>query len=526
MTGSAPRRPSAGTVAGVVAALATAVHAVVLTRHGMLLNPDSPTYLWTAALLRADPARIVDLPGDTTLSVSGAFPPFYPAVLAAVTSVVGDELVAARVVGIALAMAAGGLMARLVARHSSVVAALVATSLVVGSRAYTLVLFGFVMADGLFVVLALVALSLLEPMLRDEVPRRALRWVGGAVAIGALGLGTRYVGAGLVASVAVVVAFLCRLGARRWWIGAGALVAGAAPMVAWQISDGGTVGPGGFRLGWYPPVTAFLRAGDSLVWSYVPAPVGDALGWVGVRVVGTVLFAAALAWSIASFRRALGEGASAADRVVAATLVVGWGHLATLVVSRLLVDPFIEADGRQPLLWLTCLVVAAGIDVHRRWHHDDRSPAFRRSVVAGVVAAGLLASAPFVRTVQHPRDAWWHLDREAPSSLAERVARLPATTVVYTNREDVVFRLSGHRTRALPLQRVQHSTRRDPTFRQRTRAMGRDVASGGAVVVVFTEDAYWSVPVDLVRRITGLDVIHREAEGVILAPAGFSVRGS
>src|SRR4051794_38444327 len=105
--------PVAGLAASVAGGLAFA-----LTRRGLLFNPDSPTYLWTSRLIRSNPARLVSLPGDTSLSVRGNFPPLYPAVLAVVGSL-GDDLVAARVLGVVLAAAVAGMLVRLVALHSS-----------------------------------------------------------------------------------------------------------------------------------------------------------------------------------------------------------------------------------------------------------------------------------------------------------------------------------------------------------------------------------------------------------------------
>ena len=501
------------------AAVLAAALTVALTRDGVLLGLDSPTYLWTARWMSSDPTRLVHLPADTALSIRGSFPPLYPMVLA-VAGWMGDDLVAGRFLGVLLAAVGAALLARLVARQTSPAVGLVAVALVFASRSCALLLFGFLMSDGLHVVLGVAAISVLVPTLRDSCDRVPLR-IAGAFACAAAALGTRFVGIGLVGAVALIVAVLPRGVRHPRVVAVGGAVAAVTPMAIWQAAGGDGVGIAGFRPGWYPPLSAPLRAGDSLVAAFAPRQLLDALGHGGVRAVGLVLLVAAMIWTAGVLRSASRAGSAEPVRVTAVLLVVGWSHLATVIASRAFVDPFIEAEGRQTLLWLICLIAAVVIDVHRRFaprgaaHPVRRTQAWAaaRAVTVALLIAG---SVLLARSVEDPGASWWNLGEERPSRVAAVVPEGWDLPVVYTNREDVLYLQAHRRTKALPLEHLRNAVDADPSFRSRVQAMGDAVRAGRADVVVFTDDPYWSVPIDVLNELTGLRVGRREADGVVL----------
>lgn len=519
---SATRRPS------LIAATAAAVLTAVLTRRGLLLDPDSPTYLRTSRWIRDDPGMFFDPPVGTMLSIRGLFPPLYAGVLSLV-GVIGDDLVMAKWLGIALAAMAIGLFTNVVAAQTSSVTALLAAVTIMVSRGYLLVLFGFLMSDGLHVVLMLATLSALVPMLRSG---PSAPTTGRAVLVGALaaaGACTRYVGVGLVIGAVLAIGLLGAAPLRRRLVlAATALVVGLAPPGIWSLIVASN-GPAGQRsVGFHPLSYQDRDVFEVVPYAFLPRPAIDRLGSDTLVVIGSMLMLAVALWTVERVVAAVREPDDLPQRVCAAIAVFGWTYVAVLLAGRLGFDRLVALSGRHALPWMTCLVAAVAIDVHRRVHRRRvnsvrRGPsrsARQRLAVAAVAALVIGAGPAFARSLVEPGGSWWNLGQFPASGLARSVARQPAELLVYTNREDIIYLETGRQTATIPLPIVPYTGRPDPTYRDRVAAIVSEVTSGRAIVVDFTDTGgVWQIRLDDFAGSPAITVIERTAEGVILGAA-------
>lgn len=503
--------------ATIVASLSAAVLTLTLTRDGMLLSEDSPAYLWTSRLIRADPARILDLPTDTLLSIQDRYPPAY-SVLLALVGIDGRDLDTARALAVVLAAVSVGMVARLVALHSSNAIALAVSLLVLVSRGYVITLFGFIMSDGLYLALVVAALTCLEPALTARSPASRTKLVVGASILGSIGFLTRTGGIGLVVAISITPLLLGERTTRRWAIAALSAAIGIAPTVAWMAMQSQNSAIGGRRFGWYLTGVDLLESPMSLLWSYLPRQAIDLLGNTGSGVASTVVFVLIISWSVQSIRCGAMAHASPPRRMTAAFLLFGWLHLGTLVISRLFFDPLIRIDGRHPMLWLTCLIAAGGIDLHRHVAAGHRRVAWTSGTIAVLLTAG--AMIPLARSIMHPGASSWNLAVEGSSQLAARASEESRGRLIYSNREDILYLQEGAATRMLPRRFRMYRFDRDPLFDQQTRLMGARVRSGNAIVVIYRENSESSVPTKELEALTGLRVTFENDEGVIATYPG------
>lgn len=498
-------------------ALAAMVATALLTRHGILLDPDSTTYLRTSQWFREAPSTFWEPPRGTSLSIRGLFPPLYPLALA-LAGGVGDDLRAARGLGIALAGVAAWCLAFAVRRHAGAATAVAVFAVVACSRAWLLVNFGFLLSEGLFLALALAAVAVLATMVHP-LPTRSFWWRAAVVAtLGAACFGARYVGLGVVLGLAASLLLVTDQPAGRRVAAAGAaLAAGTIPTVMWTSVAGGHGATGDRSLGWRGLGRAELWSVEELPHRFLPRQGIDALGSAGARTLGVLALAALLVWSLRSIWLGARHHAEPSRRAVAGLLLVGWGQLTVLVATRAVVDLLIPLGGRHVMLWFTAVVAAAGIDGHRAWA-DEARPAWRRPALVGLAAMLVLGSLPaFAQALRDPLGSWSNLAQAAPSPTVDRLADLAPDAVVVTNREDLVYLGTGRATAPLPEPTNRYSGAPNRNFEPQMAAVAERARRGEAIVVAFTDDPVWSLPEGDLRRITGLALVARTDDAVVLA---------
>ena len=208
-----------------------AAFAWYITRRGMVLTPDSMSYLSTAHNIRRG-LGVVDFT-DQPIAV---FPPVFALILAAGDAALGW----ARVVQIVMAAAFGGLAATLVGRRTSPLTGCIAALAAVLSAG--IVRTGSaVWSELTYFVLVLGALWLAT---RGELVVRRLVAIGVLMAAAVL---TRYVGAAGALAVFVTVARRVWPGRERWKRLLVLAVTAVVPVAAWlirnQIQTGRPTGP-------------------------------------------------------------------------------------------------------------------------------------------------------------------------------------------------------------------------------------------------------------------------------------------
>lgn len=495
------------TVAGILAMVATAV----LTRQGLLITGDSAAYLKTGLLFRDDPSRIFSPPTGTDLSIRGLFPPGYPILIA-----LGGGREAARWLAVLAAGVTVFLLVRTVRVASTPVIAAFVGVLVVANRAVLLVMFGFLLSDGLHLMFGVAAAAATVAALRSTEPRRAARFWVLASGLAALAFSTRYAGLGVVAGVAASSALLGRTSSRdrlRW--AAVSTAVGVAPLVMWTVIIAGSGDVGHREVGLHPLGRGSFDLFRTFAWVYLPRPVIETLGPERLAVVVAFVVAGLLVWSTRRIWSAAStRPADPSERVTAAFLLIGWGYLATLLATQLLVDRQVGLGGRYAVPWMTMLVAAIGVDVPRRVAASTDPRRSARRWAAAAAAVGLLALPGFVGSLRNPPQAWWNYSQLPESTLVEMLAPIPQGRTVFTNREETVYFRTGRPTSRIPRRLDLYTFEPNRHFERRLREIAREVERGRAVLLVWIDDP-WGISIADVRRITGLIVADRNEEGAL-----------
>jgi hypothetical protein len=416
-------------VALVLVAAAASGLVLVRARNGVSTGPDSAIYLGVARSLAA--GHGFDVPihpypvGDIGTPPAGArnpaptalehYPPLEPVALAMFGHPIGTALVEGSLllgatvllVGLTvlavtralwLALAAEVVVAspRMISNYSSVGSEALGTFLVV-------------------LALALLAWHLARP--------RAASLVGASGAAG-LALVTRFAAGG------VVVLGLIAL-RRRPREALAFLLISAAPLAAWFLYQQTQSGAGHRVQVHLMPSTA--KAGARAVADWV-------LPWHAPQLVAAVTASCVLVAVAVLVRRRGGRTA----RLFALFAVV---QLLFLVVAITFVDGGVNLEPRILLPIFVALVVAVACCIP-----DTRSA---RIVVGAAVAASVLAVA--VNVVTLPGTSYAST-RWTKSPLIERVRRLPAGDVVYTNAPDALYLVAHRATSTIP-EKFDFSTR-------------------------------------------------------------------
>ncbi len=494
-------------------ALVAAAVATVTTRHGLLYDPDSASYLRTARLLRTHPLRVVSIPRSDDLALGGHYPPGYPWLLGQAGHV-GSLLGAGRWLGVVAAFLATLLLGMLVARHARPATTAAFLAVVIVMRGYVGRLFGFVMADGVSLVATLLAIVLLDAGLDVDPARHGRRrtlLLGGAAAAAGVACSTRLVDLAVVLTVAAAVAVFERV--HRDGRTTMALAIGLVGPVAWVVLQPTAPGPQQRARGWYPPlwgdVTDLLHT-TALSWLPDQVVTGPASGAVAVLTAAVLL--AAAAWSarfLVGVVRARAD-VDRRDRLTAILVGFGWSHLALLVASRLFVDPWIVFEARH---LLPSLVAGLAV-VALRWDGIRLS----RASLLGAGVLVLAAALPFARSVRDLSGAYENVARRSGSSpLTAEVRRLPRSTRIYADRNDIVYLLTGRRASSVPAFHDEKTGKVHPHFARDARAIARDVQRHHGVVVIYEDDPSPTSTRAELQRVTRLEAVHHDDDGSILA---------
>lgn len=488
-------------------------------RNGVLLDPDSGGYVERAARIADSPLELLRPTLAGQVVNTGMHPPLYPAVLAAF-SALGGELAGARIVNLVVLATTLAVVAAGLRRHCSPGTVLVVVWALVVSRAFLVRVHGFVMSDGLYLVLALgaiVALDRANAAASGDARRR--RWLVAVVVLTAAATLTRLVGLGLVAAVVLSLLRPDGDGVRRTRAAIATGLAALAPLAVLLALQGWTGRDldriGGAALGWSETV----ESGREVVRFLAPeiilrSPLGTWLAVVAVALAVLGLFAVPLAWW-ASRTKPL-----APPRALALTLVLfAWSQLVVLIAARLLVDRFIWIDARHLMPSWTVLLMAAALWWSSRpaisWW---RVPSTERIVKATTVAVLLVASITAIRVVTWHEGPWGNLREEWGSSpIVAATRETGRDSVVYSNRPDITFLLAERVSRALPLAVSPSTGRPNPDYDAAIAALCSEVQAGRAIVVLVDDlDPGWSMPEARAERRLGVTAARRVDGGVVL----------
>jgi len=399
----------------VAVALLGGLLVLVATRKGPLLSPDSITYLSAAQHLHAGKG-LTDFTGRP-LTVFG---PLYPILL----SVGGRSLLWVRLVGAAAAAVAIALMIVLLRRRVPLSAALVGGAAFAASQGLVNVA-STAWSESPYLAIALGMLVVLttEPLTL----RRAA--MGGLLA--GCGFLTRYAGAGLILSGAVIVGVASlghdrRLALRRLGrYGAAALGTSAVWMARNLWTTGEPLGPR-FSGGAHESVRTLTRRTILSVGQLVDdRSTTTVTALVGVAAIAVV----AVATVVVIRRRPL-------RTTDVGVLAFAWTSLIVPIVARVLTASDISPRVMSPMLVpLVYLAVVAVQRVH----------SWRPATVATVVLAGWWMFQGVTAAQQLPKAVVEAgvARAEAAPELYRLVADLPATATVLTNNPHSVWWLTG-----------------------------------------------------------------------------------
>jgi hypothetical protein len=503
-----PGSPRPGTLGWAVPlALAAAVVAGMLLRHGPGISSDETAYLGLAHQLAAG-RGFTEPFGDPGARLE-RYGPGLPLVLAAADRAGVDPVVAGTVLaGVALAasvLLAAGLALRL--GRGDRIAALAAGTLLLTSQGM-LLWHGRILSEPLYVACLLLFLHALLGLLRGGA--RGLAVAAGALA--AAGVALRYVGVALAAGGAAAVLAVGRGSRRRRAVDAG-ILAGIAllPVGLWAVATvaaGGTLADRSLTVAGLPLERLRGMLGAVTGWALtfrVPGPVRLAACVVGTAVV------------VALVRRRPGPLRGRVDgRGVAAVLLVVAAHVAAVAGAMAFLDPNLRFDSRMllpaeaasaALLGLLAARLLAGATTGRG----------RALVGAALVALALLHAGAAAPRIARGARGGFRSPAWASSETVAALRRLPGSVVVYASAPDAVWFLTGRPARWLPEERDQYRGTPNPAFARQVAALGADVRAGRAVAVYLDRKTYWHLPtVDELRALLGPVPATRYADGLVL----------
>ena len=436
----------------IIVGLVGAALAWAVTGHGAGLSPDSVAYVAAARWALA---------GEGVRSLEGGplvhFPPFYPALLAAVAwASRADPLDAARwlnAVLFAVLLGLTGLAGARIGRRP--IAGLVAALLLLVSRD-TVLLHAMAWSEPLAIVLGTLGLVLVADHIESG------RGPALALAAGALGLAalTRYAAVSYALAAVAGLWWLDRATPpRRRTLKAVALaLAAAGPLVIWWRSTGARLGLGDRTLNFHAlgrwDVTK--AAGTLSAWIGLP----NAPGWLG-----SLAFVLAVAGLGAWLLRLDGRRALTGSPLGALLLWFAAVYVGVIVVCRLVVDAAILFDTRI-LAPAHVALTTAGAGLVARALPD---PVPRRTRLA-LGTAGLVFVAAHVAATAHwageaRGDGLFYTKRSLrESDLLAQVRALPPTALLWSNAPDAVYIHTGRCARLLPRQQRPDNGRPDPAF--------------------------------------------------------------
>ena len=472
-----------------------------ITAPGMVVTPDSSSYLSTAVHLARGEGLTSDFAPDTSnYSIAEQlelarrvplteWPPLYPAVLAGGTALGPGALDVARIVH-ALAVAATAVLAALLVRRAVAPPPLVLAAsgllAVLGPvqaselRLLSVPLLGqsaFVLSETLFVPLLLAAL-----LVGAQVARGGRRTLLAAVVLVVAATLTRYVGVAAGAGAAAMVLAATGVGRRRRLRRAAALlVAGPVAAVTWTVvRELLWRAGGGEELAWHPPGSEAL--GDLLdvagAWFLLPE------GWpAALRVPVLLIVVAVPVASALNGLRRRGRARDESAAVLVGLLTAASVLFGVLVVTMALVDvnvPFAQ----RTLAPVQVLLQLAWVCVGYRWAARRAGPAWVPT--AAVVVGALVLCAGSVAGLRADREAIEEAARTTAEQRASSPLReLPPDVVVVTNEPARAWGETSAQVLLAPRERRMVSGEADPEYEGQLREVDELLARRAGVVAIY-----------------------------------------
>lgn len=487
---------------------------VWLTSTGIGATPDGTVYLGVAANLTegegltSPVASFIDsIPPRDAARLYGRtplvrWPPGYPLVLAAGSTLPGvDPDAAARALAVVAVGANAALTMLLGRRWTGSTLAGAGCALLVVTEPYHLLLHSVVSSEPLYLTATLWCVLAADRWVREQsVPALAIA----AAAAGSAWL-IRFSGVAVVAALALTVLVVSRRRVRDLAI----VAAAALPAVAWMVHTEAS------------PYREAHRETRPLPWTEVESMFDTVQRWILSDAASSTtrwlvcagVLAAVVGGVVVLGRRAL---------LPATTIVL---HTTVVVVSAVVVRK-LPVGGRmlmplQPLV--VCLSAAGAVAGIRllaaRWPEPRRA----RVTTGGVAAFGAALVAL----------ALWHqnvtVDSLEPASrpteqaqLLARLDALPADTVVFSNDATTLYFLSERPAVSVPARRWQESEAVNEGFDDELADLVDLVREGRAVVVLYPGPAFFND--DLVTAaeldVAGIDQV--EVDGAVLVTAAGS----
>jgi len=413
------------------------------TRHGAGLQVDSVTYVSAARVLASRPLAFYRLSRSGVIGQFDHFPPFYSLILAGTAWLGWDVIDGARVVNALLLLLTIFLLFALLSRHTSLHMAAVAPLGLVMLGGFVLTCFAWVMSDGLFLVLVLLILILLDSIfsMRDI---SYSRWVA-TVILGilvALSILTRLVGIGVFGFT--VLSFVLFDQRDRWRSAALVGIPTVILTAPWFMSR-----ISGSRIGdrpilFHPPTAVeLIKMGEHLGTWLLPERLAQPT-WLLTLALCTLGLALSTVTVWKQAHHSGGEG----NRFTASLCLFIVCYSVTVIVAHLTVDAAIPFDRRMFAPVAMCMVVLGALGADRLSHRLFAGGRLRVALLPVVVTLLLGAAlrtgretfSAFTDGLGYASPSW-----RASASLAF-LKQLPTTSLVYSNASDVAYLLLGRST--------------------------------------------------------------------------------
>lgn len=462
-----------------VASIALIGVAVALysTSPGIGTDADSATYLMAAHSLVSGQGLTVPTPDGRRIPMTG-FPPLLPIVLGAFEFIGVDPLAGARVLNALFFGANTILVGFLIHRYTRSGSAAIFGALLTVTTADALYHHSVLISEPLFLVLALVGLTLVGLYIESSSFPLLLAFSAAFALAGA----TRYAGLSLIPVGAVAIVF-CAGRPRRWRHLGLFLTIFGVPLSVWLLRNLALVHTLFDRtFAFHPPgLNRFLFSYFSLSTWVLPGIVPQR---IRVFIVSAVILLVCQRLFLKIRTR---------DSRRWSFPEVGALFLASYVLLFLVVQTFFDAQiwisGRH-LLAVYFLGLAMAI-----CHGSDLLDQSTRYVRAGCLLLCILAAG--VGVVRTARTAV-RLHREGiglsskywqNSILVAKVKELDSRTPLFSNAGSAVYLLTGRLARALPDQVNAQTQRIRPEYGAEMDRMKRRLQREGGVVVIFTKFA-------------------------------------
>ncbi len=462
MTDRTPRRRR--WIVGAVVVAAALVMSLVLTRHEVGMSTDSAAYLSAAQGLEQGHGLTMPYQPNTepvprpivagqrvTLS---AFPPLYPAAVAALATLTGQDVfaVARGLDAVVFALTAALAFVAVARRTGSPWWAGLAVLLLL--TADLVLVHAMAWAEALFILFTLAGLIALDRYVDQPRPSR----LAVLAALVMAGVATRQIGLATAATAVIVIVAVVRGGGWRRWGAAGAVaVAGVVPVAGWALANPALrAGRNPTSVAWHPVTLHDARtlAGTVTDW-FVSV---DALGTVAgafVVLVGAAALVAVCRWRDGTDEAGPTTGGRATTHLPLISVVYAGVYTAAVAVADSFLGVGTVGFGTRIYTPVhAALIVGGTVFVARAVAGHPRRRMLAVGLVAAVAAVGLGRSALLVARFDSSADKGLTNDVARASATLAAVRALPDDTVIVTDRAGLVWVATGRSVVALPPERV------------------------------------------------------------------------